>query len=271
MSRTFAYVLSSFFALGLLAAPAAAQDMEYPPPPPPDDQQDPGQPPPEVDYGRPVEPQQPPPPPSTVQQCAPCEQRQSPPAVAHQGLLLLGYVGANMFVGKGILDDSAAAVSLSVGPGLRLGGLVGGHVTPWISVNGELTVDFMNTDDPYGYWVTGGRRFVLSLSPLVHLAANSSGSVEAVIGPKLGMRFLSMTSHSSETFSARGYMVGLNGGVFVRAGGTVMLGGLVSFELSRTSTACRDQNFSGGSGECGADTTGVPFERVAALAGSILF
>jgi hypothetical protein len=269
MSKRFvtAFAASLLVAVALLATPAAAQDTDYPPPPPPDDQQDPGQPPPEVDYGRPVEV---PPPPPVAQQCAPCEQRQSPPAIAHHGLLLLGYVGMNVFAGKGILDDSAAAVSLSVGPGLRLGGLVGMHVTPWISVNGEFTVDFMNTDDQYGYWVTGGRRFVLALSPLVHLAASSSGSVEAAIGPKLGMRFLSMTSHSSEVFSARGYMVGLNAGVFVR-GGTVMLGGLVSFELSRTSQACRDQNYSEGSGTCGTDTSSVPFERVASVSGSILF
>jgi hypothetical protein len=250
----------SFAALALLATPAVAQDAEYPPPPPPDDQQDPGQPPPEVDYGRPVEP--PPAPPSTALQCAPCEQRQSP-AVAHHGLLLMGFVGLNMFAGKGILDDSSGGLSLSLGPGLRLGGLIGVHATPWISVNGELTVDFMNTDDMYGYWVTGGRRFVLALSPLAHLAASSSGNIEVAVGPKLGMRFLSMTSHSSATFSARGYLVGLNAGVFVR-GGTVMLGGLVSFELSRTSEACND-NY------CGIDTTSVPFERVASVSGSVLF
>jgi hypothetical protein len=254
-----AWAASAFVALGVFATPVAAQDEGYPPPPP-EDQQDPAQLPPEVEYGQPIPPA--PPPVCVAQQCAPCEQRQSGPAVAHHGLLLLGYVGMNVFAGKGILDDGAAGLSLSLGPGLRLGGMIGVHATPWISVNGELTVDFMNTDDQYGYWVTGGRRFVLSLSPLLHVAANSTGSVEAVLGPKLGMRYLSMSSHSSETLSAKGYMVGLNAGVFVR-GGTVMLGGLISFELSRTSEVCRDY--------CGADTSGVPFERVASLSGSILF
>lgn len=253
-----AFAAASLVASALLATPAAAQDAEYPPPPD-DQQQESGQPAPEVDYGRPVEA----PPMSATQQCAPCDQRQSPAAVAHQGLLLIGFVGVNVFAGKGILDDSSAGVSLSVGPGLRLGGLVGLHLTPWISANGEFTVDFMNTDDQSGYWVTGGRRFVLALSPLAHLAASSSGNVEVALGPKLGMRYLSMTSHSSDTFSAKGYLVGLNAGVFVR-GGTVMLGGLFSFELSRTSEACNGDY-------CGADTTGVPFEKVASVSGSILF
>lgn len=253
-----AFAASSLVAFALLAAPAAAQD-EYPPAPPPDDQEVPVPLPPEVDYGRPVEA---PPPPSAAQQCAPCEQRQPPPAVAHHGFLLMGFVGVNVFAGKGILDDSAG-LSLSVGPGLRLGGLIGAHLTPWISVNGELTVDFMNTDDMYGTWVTGGRRFVLAASPLVHLSASSSGNIEVALGPKLGMRYLSMTSHSPATFSAKGYLVGLNAGVFVR-GGTVMLGGLFSFELSRTSEACNADY-------CGADTSGVPFERVASLSGSVLF
>ena len=255
-----------FVVFGLVATPAAAQDNGYPPPPP-DEQPEPAQLPPEVEYGQPIPPA--PPPAGQAQQCAPCEQRQSPPAVAHHGLLLLGYVGMNVFAGKGILDDSAAAISLNLGPGLRLGGMVGVHVTPWISVNGELTLDFLNTDDPYGYWVTGGKRYVLALSPLFHLAANSSGSVEAAIGPKLGMRYLSLSSHQWDSFTARGYMVGFNAGVFVR-GGTVMLGGLVSFELSRTSQACRDQNYSAGE-PCGFDTTSTPFERVISLSGSILF
>ena len=255
-----AFAAASLVATALLATPAAAQDADDPPPPPDDQQPEGGQPVPEVGYGRPLEA----PPTCATQQCAPCDQRQSPPAVAHQGFLLMGFVGVNMFAGKGILDDSSAGVSLSVGPGLRLGGLVGLHVTPWISANGELTVDFMNTDDQAGYWVSGGRRFVLAFSPLFHLAASNSGNIEVALGPKLGMRYLSMTSHSTETFSAKGYLGGLNAGVFVRGGGTVMLGGLVSFELSRTSEACNGDY-------CGADTTGVPFERVASVSGSILF
>src|SRR5262249_45044515 len=102
-----AWAVSSFVALGLLATPAPAHDSGHPPPPP-EELPDQSQLPPEVDYGQPIP--QAPPPACLAQQCAPCEQRQSPPAVAHQGLLVLGYVGMNVFAGKGILDDTSAGV-----------------------------------------------------------------------------------------------------------------------------------------------------------------
>jgi len=252
--------------LALLGTPAAAQETEDPPIPEGWVPVQPGgQPPgaqPEVNPPVPV-PAQPP----VAQQCAPCEQRPSPPA-AHQGLLLMGYVGVNAFPGKGALDSSALGLSMSVDAGLRLGALVGYNVTPWISVNGELTVDVINSDDPSGYWKTGGTRKAIALSPFFHLAASSSGLVEAAIGPKLGFRWMNIGSQGPEEFSSNGYLAGLNAGVFVR-GGVVMLGGLVSFEYSPTSEVCRQQDFI--NTDCSYSVDGISAEKVVSLSGSLLF
>jgi len=201
-----------------------------------------------------------------AQPCAPCEQ---PPPVAHHGLLLMGYIGVNTFPGKGALDDSAAGgLTLSVGPGLRVGGLAGWYALPWVSVNGELTVDIVNTDDPGGYWVTGGTRTAIALSPFLHIPVSAGGDVEAAIGPKLGFRWTKISSQSFEVFRANGYIAGVNAGVFVR-GGAVMLGGLASFELSKADEICREPDAS--TMTCTPFVSGASAEKLVSVSGSVLF
>jgi hypothetical protein len=230
---------------GAGATPAAAEEAH---PPPPQDTQ-----PACLQESSPVEP------------CLPCSEPQAPPAT-HHGLLLMGYLGVNAFPGKGVLDNEGSGINVSVGPGLRLGGLAGFYVTPQLSMSGELTVDLVNTDDSGGYWTTGGTRTVLALSPLLHVPASRGGTVEIAIGPKLGMRWMSISSQSSEVFSAKGYLAGVNAGVFAR-GGDVMLGGLLSFEVSKASEACRQPDVT----VCAIDVSGVSAEKVVSISGATLF
>jgi hypothetical protein len=180
----------------------------------------------------------------------------------------MGYVGVNAFPGKGALSSQITAISMGVDPGLRLGGLAGYYATPRFSLNGELAVDIINTDDPYGYWTTGGTRAAVSLSPLVHLAANASSAVEVVLGPRLGMRWMWLTSQTSESFTSRGTLFGLNAGVFVR-GGTVMLGGLISFDASTIGKACRAPSAS--AEYCYMGASDIAMEKVVSLSGSVLY
>jgi hypothetical protein len=208
-------------------------------------------------------------------QCAPCAQQQQQaatettvPVSPHHGLLLMGYIGVNAFPGKGALDSQASGVLVGVGPGLRVGGLVGFYATPRFSVNGELGFDFVNTDDPVGYWKTGGRRTAVAISPLFHLAANASSAVEVAVGPKLGLRWMSMSSQSSEVFSSNGTLLGLNAGVFAR-GGAVMIGGLISFDVAKFSESCRQLDAV--NDYCSTNASDIDWEKVVSLSGSILY
>jgi hypothetical protein len=245
------------------ASSARAQEAEPPPieAPPPSDGPRPPQPPEDA--------------PAVCTQrsepCPPCEQPKPPPepvAAPRRGLLLLGYVGVNTFPEKGVLSNANLGLSLSVGPGLRLGGLLGVYLPRRISLNGELTVDIINSDDPHAFWKTGGTRTALAFSPLVHLPASQRGAVEIALGPKLGYRWTSISSITSEVMKARGYVAGVNAGVFAR-GGVVMLGGLTSFEMSETSTACVQQ--ADLPTDCSADLTGSSSEKVFSVSGAVLY
>ena len=104
-----------------------------------------------------------------------------PPVGAH----MIPYVGLNSFQGDSGKGD---------GPGFRLGGIAGGHITPMFSLNGEITVDFVNansssnTSGTQGTMSTSlsGIELDLAASPLVHFPINN---FEIVAGPKLGAFF----------------------------------------------------------------------------------
>jgi hypothetical protein len=94
-------------------------------------------------------------------------------------LVLIPYFGFN-------LPEASAAKGYAAG--FRLGGLAGWSLTPRFSVNGEVTLDFMDGETdasivkPHEYYLD------LVLSPLFHLR---SGRI--VFGPKLGW----FTNHRS--------------------------------------------------------------------------
>ena len=121
--------------------------------------------------------------------------------------------------------------------GLRLGAILGGRATEFLSANGEITVDILNFDVPSGVSASGAI-FQMTLSPLFHA---TSASADIAIGPKLGAWALS--SHASGSgFSAdveeQGWTLGANLGVFFSVGqGSTALGFLFSYanlQITRT-------------------------------------
>ena len=181
-----------------------------------------------------------------------------PPPLGHHGLLLSGYIGINAFVGSG---------GEGIDPGLRLGGLIGFYASPVFSINGELSIDFMNlnNDNSFTSDITAVRA-ALSLSPLYHMA--TSGNFEIVLGPKLGVWDEEYDDGSgNKLFSYSGYLVGVNAGGYTRVGNT-LLGGLFSFENSVVDKACQPDTF--GTDQCGS-VSNVPSHKVLAFNLSALF
>ena len=162
-----------------------------------------------------------PPPPAT-------EPQDAPPArpATRRGLLFLPYVGSGSLVG---------ADSDRYSTGLRMGALLGGHMGPLFSINGELSVDIMSPN-------TGGypdlrlypglkiteRFFDLTLSPLVHFGIPH---VEFVAGPKIGaFAWTASTIYPavSADFTGYGLVYGFTAGAFFPIG-RIAIGGILSF------------------------------------------
>jgi hypothetical protein len=131
------------------------------------------------------------------------------------------FSGVNAFLG----DASA-----NIGPGLRVGTLLGGRLGQYASLDGEAIVDVLRPLAPGASNVRGQ----LSFNPLAHVSA---GAVELLGGPKLG--FAVGQAHSSPDLVTRtmittnylGWLAGLDGGVLVRVSRAVSIGGLLAFEL----------------------------------------
>ena len=194
-------------------------------------------------YGQPPGyPQQPPPgspqqqpgypPPGYTQQpgYTPQTYMAPPPPAGKHGFLPVIYLGVNSF------QDKAGE---NIGPGLRLGTILGGRITPEISINGELTIDIVNPSNlPAGTDVTVAA-VDLALSPLYHVAL---GNAELVLGPKLGLMVTSASytdgGQDAGSESDSGYVFGLNAGLFGNVSPTTALGVLVSFEGRKYPMAC---------------------------------
>jgi hypothetical protein len=90
------------------------------------------------------------------------------------GLLLMPYVGTNLALG-----DTSKAFNL----GYRVGGIVGWHASPFLSLNGELTVDRPDPVDVENGYLLKATAVDLAFSPLFHMALDRG---DLVIGPKIG-------------------------------------------------------------------------------------
>jgi hypothetical protein len=116
-----------------------------------------------------------------------------------------------------------------------MGALLGGHMGPLFSINGELSVDIMSPN-------TGGypdlrlypglkiteRFFDLTLSPLVHFGIPH---VEFVAGPKIGaFAWTASTIYPavSADFTGYGLVYGFTAGAFFPIG-RIAIGGILSF------------------------------------------
>lgn len=214
-------------------------------------------------YPQPGYPQQYPPQPQPYpqagypQQYPPGAYQAPPPPQGHHGLLLMGFLGIQTFQG-----DTGEGLS----PGLRLGGLLGFYASPVFSLNGELTLDFLNFDDSTVNSGATAVRAVFAFSPLYHVP---TGNVELVVGPKFGGWITSISDdNSNASASAKGYVLGVNAGAFVHAG-NVNVGGLVSFEAAVATSICGDDGF----GEVCRSTVGSEkdADKVLAFTGAILF
>jgi hypothetical protein len=183
------------------------------------------------------------------------------PAPNHHGLLAIAYIGINGFAGE---------TGQGIDPGVRLGGLLGFYASPMFSLNGELSIDFLNLDSnsPIYAGLTGVRAS-LSIAPLFHFPTGT-GNMELVVGPKLGVWDEEFTddNNSGVTSSFSGYLLGLNAGAFAHVGRT-SLGGLFSFESATPTKACSNDGFSGDI--CSSITGNPTSEKVFAFNLAALF
>jgi hypothetical protein len=172
-----------------------------------------------------------------------------PPAATapseRSGFLALPYIGINSFFGSG---------TDGLDPGLRLGAILGGSVSPIFSANGEISIDVMNPNSGPG--VDASEVMVhLTFSPLFH--ARTPGA-EIVIGPKLGIWALS--AHASNGLmtvdvTENGWTIGGNVGAFFPVGtGSASLGMFLSYANLQLSEACA--TISGYGETCASDVSG---------------
>ena len=216
-----------------------ADPAQQPPPGyPPEQQQPPGYPPSQQPPGYPQQqpgypqqppgyPQQPPgyPPPGYQQQPGyPQQPYGAAPAPAQRkGLLFLPYLG---------VESHAGNSGEGFGPGVQIGGLLGGRFGAMFSLNVELTVNVLNPDNA-GSDVTY-LQADLTVSPLVHVPLPN---LEIVLGPRVGV-FAGSLDSSFVTGSETGYAMGLNAGAFFPVGPTMSAGGLISFTVRDPHRVC---------------------------------
>jgi len=122
--------------------------------------------------------------------------------------------------------------------GARAGAILGFRLHPAFSLNGELSLDVLNFRDvPSGQKMDGGA-FAFSASPLFHLFAPT---VELVFGPRVGVWAEGITRRVNDletTFSANGFLLGLNGGLFFPVRRCLSVGGLVTLDMRLFSRTC---------------------------------
>jgi hypothetical protein len=153
----------------------------------------------------------------------------APVARASAGLLVLPYLGLHSF------QESSADL---LDPGLRVGLLLGRHISGKFSMSAELTYDRGNWSVPAGAGDASSYMLQVSYSPLFHTA---SGQAEFVIGPKVGAWMLSLAGNdtfSSFDGSAEGWALGGNMGLFVPISPEALGGLLLSFDVRGTMHAC---------------------------------
>jgi len=196
------------------------------------------------------------PPPAPAYPPAPAPSAYPPPTMAsgfsepgfRRGFFAMPYLGLHIPVGSS--GDS-------MDPGFRIGALLGGHINPMVSLNGEMTIDVMNPKDvPSGMDVTEVMVDVL-FSPLIHFG---NGQIEGFFGPKIGAFGMSgtasMNGMSADT-SARGLAYGFNLGAAIPVG-NIAVGGLVSFVGRHATHMCVTEP--GQSEQCSDSPSGDDFK-----------
>jgi hypothetical protein len=218
---------------------------QQPPPaygqqPPPGYQQPPqgyGQPPP-PGYGAPPPGYgQPPPPP--------------PGGRRRGGFLALPYLGIHSYQG-----DSGNGY----GAGLRLGSFLGGRLNETFSLNGDISIDAENPDDELG--LDSAATIDLAFAPLYHI--DTGGSLEVVIGPRLGFFLSAQEDLLGITYRQTGVTFGFRVGGFVPITPGTSLGGLIGFDFKKMTEACIED-------DCGDVPDEVDSLKVLSIAAGALF
>jgi len=167
----------------------------------------------------------------------------------HHGAMMMPYLGFNFPT----VNDAGYST------GFRLGALFGAFAGPFVSLNGEVSLDLLNP----GSGSVTHVMLDLAFSPLFHFGPPR---MDFVVGPKLGLFYEGRSYTSSGTdysASAYGVVYGINAGAFFSLG-RISIGGLLSYSIHSYSSAC-DYN-----GTCG-DATGFADFNVFALTGAMMY
>jgi hypothetical protein len=154
-----------------------------------------------------------------------------PRPVRQRRFMAVPYIGTHSYQSK---------ETLPYFPGFRIGALIGGRVNEQLSLNWELTFDIANIDNPPATPSSSEFAFDFAFSPLVHIPI---GPAEIVLGPKLGVFWVSTDVHpaggyDSESHQGTGILGGITAGTFMAVSSNVSLGVLLSGELRKMEHAC---------------------------------
>jgi hypothetical protein len=123
-------------------------------------------------------------------------------------------------------------------PGYRMGGVLGWHLAPKLSLNGEVNLSVLRFEaDTTNGEADAGFLFDYALSPLFHIGAPT---LEVVIGPKLGRFRYSLPEgrYGDDPLSeSSGWSYGLNFGILAPLQ-SMAIGGLVSFTSNHATEVC---------------------------------
>jgi hypothetical protein len=177
-----------------------------------------------------------------------------------RGFLMMPYLGLNVPVGS---------TSDVISTGLRLGGIFGGHVGRFLSLNGEMTIDILNYDTGSGVSATAAS-VDLAFSPFFHFG---TPQLEFVVGPKLGFFATTVTfsesGYQDSTYSGSGLAYGFNAGVFIPLG-RIAIGGLFNFTGRGYSRWCINDSSTNYSQVC-TDNPGGPDDKFIGFSGALLY
>jgi hypothetical protein len=175
-----------------------------------------------------------------------------------RGFFAMPYIGINIPVGS--FGDSFDT-------GFRMGALLGGHINPMLSLNGEITIDVLNPKHvPSGVDVTAVMVDML-FSPLLHFG---NAQVEGFFGPKIGAFIYALTAKSGGVEakgSASGLAYGFNLGAAVPIG-NIAVGGLLSFVGRHATKACYQNP---GQAEVCDDSPSGDDAKMLSITGAVLF
>ena len=145
--------------------------------------------------------------------------------------------------------------------GLKVGLLMGGHLSKVVSLNGELNFELLNANSRAGDGTVTAFFVDALFSPLFHFG---TPKIEGFVGPKLGYFGFSLSqSYESESASksAHGLAYGLNAGLGFPVG-NIAIGGMFSYVRRHAFVAC-ERDFDASSQTCSSNPGGGDAEAVA--------